>query len=486
MNEILLRKPNPVSDDDPKPFSNDVLDREPVAQKLTPLLASIRQAMVLSIDAPYGGGKSYFLSNWQKMLELEGYLCVSFNAWENDYADDPLLAFISSIDQQLKDRQQSETGDIKDALDKFEGFSKSIAKTGGKVALKGLLRHIVGDSGVEDLRDLFDKKTEEELITLVANKWDDVLDGHQEKEQSIRDFRKHLANTIKTITSDFDEDKRKLIIFVDELDRCHPTYAIDVLERIKHFFAVDGVVFVLGIYEEQIAKTMRAVYGSDLDTDGYLRRFIDWRFKLPEPSKSYYSSYLAILFGWREMDNWVSNNGYYDVSRLVEEIATVSAAFQWSLRKMEQCFTELDLILRCYPQNLFWPQCLSWIMAMRDDPEFATQLDNYTYRREFLMNDMDGLLDFARKASDKVVADPEANNFDFYRNKDLLTGAIISWFIGRERLGFLQEKKKSDTSNEDIWLHAFDYVRTYDRHQTIMIAKILQQRLSEVTPILQK
>ena len=77
---------------------------------------------------------------------------------------------------------------------------------------------------------------------------------------------------------------KPLIICVDELDRCRPTYAIEMLERIKHFFNIPGIVFMLGIDREQLCASIASVYGA-IDTENYLHRFFDIEFVLPPPDR---------------------------------------------------------------------------------------------------------------------------------------------------------------------------------------------------------
>ena len=98
-----------------------------------------------------------------------------------------------------------------------------------------------------------------------------------------------LVNQIKTYLKGLaqkvhDKTGRPLIICVDELDRCRPLYAIEMLERIKHLFNVPGIVFLLGMDRLQLCHSIQATYG-DIDTDNYLHRFVDLEFVLPEPDR---------------------------------------------------------------------------------------------------------------------------------------------------------------------------------------------------------
>ena len=83
---------------------------------------------------------------------------------------------------------------------------------------------------------------------------------------------------------------KPLVIMIDELDRCRPSYAIELLEVAKHLFAVDNVVFVLAVNRAELVHSVKALYGSGFDAEGYLRRFFDLDFQLPEPDRKRFVS----------------------------------------------------------------------------------------------------------------------------------------------------------------------------------------------------
>lgn len=135
-------------------------------------------------------------------------------------------------------------------------------------------------------------------------------------------------------------------MFVDDLDRCRPDYAISVLECIKHLFSVQGLVFVLSIDDTQLNQAIKAVYGPLIDSDGYLRRFIDWKFRLPKPTVfqfvdfMFHSSELYKIFS---QEHGVPAQSAPEFVRVLSE---VSNSIGFSLRKIEQIFTEVNLTLR--------------------------------------------------------------------------------------------------------------------------------------------
>lgn len=88
-----------------------------------------------------------------------------------------------------------------------------------------------------------------------------------------------------------------IIIIVDELDRCRPTYAIKLLEEIKHLFDVPGLVFVFGLFEQQLARSISGAYGPNFDGSTYLRRFINRTYSLVSPNLGPLISMLFVRTG---------------------------------------------------------------------------------------------------------------------------------------------------------------------------------------------
>ena len=72
-----------------------------------------------------------------------------------------------------------------------------------------------------------------------------------------------------------------MFVFIDELDRCRPSFAIELLEGVKHLFGIQGVCFVVSTNMAQLSESIKAVYGSGFDGYGYLKRFFDVEYSLP-------------------------------------------------------------------------------------------------------------------------------------------------------------------------------------------------------------
>ena len=109
------------------------------------------------------------------------------------------------------------------------------------------------------------------------------LSRHSEARTSVKRFRKVIQDMAAALSEE--NGNRPLMVMIDELDRCRPSYAVELLEVAKHLFSVDHIVFVLAVNCDQLAHSVKALYGNDFDAEGYLRRFFDVDFQLPEPDR---------------------------------------------------------------------------------------------------------------------------------------------------------------------------------------------------------
>ena len=125
-----------------EPWNDDVLNREEYAARLTSILRSLSQPYVMGIDQSYGGGKTFFVKRWQASLVKEGFKTVYFNAWESDFSNDPLAAFLSAL------RGQLDEGSVgKEVSEKV----KNIIKTAGPALIKHTLYRYFGEENYQSI-----------------------------------------------------------------------------------------------------------------------------------------------------------------------------------------------------------------------------------------------------------------------------------------------------------------------------------------------
>lgn len=402
-------------------WTGDVLQRKKYADFLTQYLVAKKDPFVININAPWGSGKTFFIGHWYEDLKKE-HPCVLFNAWENDFSSDPLLSVISSIEKDLSPLlsvTDKDTTKINSGLSKVGEYLKSIAP----ILVRAAVSKAIGKDGLEELQQLNEKdeKAATEIVEKVTEK---LIQNNKTVEKAIESFEKSLEELIEKLTCNQKNLKKPLFIFIDELDRCRPLYAIELLERIKHLFGVPGIVFVIATDTEQLKHSVNAIYGSGFDSTTYLRRFFDQSYTLALPD---YVEYAKLLFQGFDPDlvnkfvqigislsgdekrNWVNIGGDLneyrgsdeytltieknDLAEMVLLFSLFSSFFKLDLRTQKQCYEKILAIISSVPfgEKLHFAYLIFLIMLETKDPAlfkeyFSFGKDQAREKKELIKN----------------------------------------------------------------------------------------------------
>lgn len=244
-------------------------------------LDTIEGNMFISLDAKWGEGKTFYVRQIEHTLEYltrkewgeeeseimaqlspyfegtllkdltlsQSYFPIYYNSWLYDNHEDPLMSLVFTIAK------------------KSERFCKTTTKTSFGDKISNLLSAVTFTT--KHIEFSFD--TEKIKNAFTGN---DILDVVKTTEE-IREMVKEILNTA------IEERAQKLVIFIDELDRCRPSYAIEMLERIKHYFDDERVIFVVSVNKEQLIHTISKYYGNEFDSTGYLNKFFDLNIHMP-------------------------------------------------------------------------------------------------------------------------------------------------------------------------------------------------------------
>lgn len=345
---MLLVKNIEVEHNEENPWADDALNREPIAQKLTKILNTVTQPFVVSLDSPFGTGKTFFIKRWAQQLKNEGANVVYFNAWETDYAQDPFMAFLATLD---------------DSFFKGSPIAKDAenAKKAGKALLKSMAFNILETATVGIVKAGDWKEAEAAAETLQLKRYDE----YKSTQETINKFKETLLDYGQKLREK-DEQKRPTIIFVDELDRCRPNYAIELLEVIKHLFNIENYVFVLGIDRKQLISSIGAVYGATVDGEAYLKKFVEWNYALPQPSTENFVQFLYEKFSLKDVmkqgDDFARGG-----NDLVKSLYQLSSLFGLSLRDIERYMTQLNLLIRYFGENQgIFPMLFTLLLIVKD------------------------------------------------------------------------------------------------------------------------
>ncbi len=263
--------------------------RENLADFLTEYLVEEKDGFVLNLNGSWGVGKTYFLKSWEKKLSGQ-YPVVYINAWKTDFADDPLLVVVNSIIEFFKEGAGAGAYDKEVALMSavYQLSKPLLAALGG--ALGGVVGGAAGGPAGAITGAVAGKEMADKASGLVGGKSkksaaESHFENYKLKIGALEQFKEAIQGWVECYMSHPKNDQEyPVLVFVDELDRCRPNYAIELLETVKHMFNLPNFVFVIATDTEQLQHSIKAVYGAGFDSNQYLTRFFDRTFQLPEPN----------------------------------------------------------------------------------------------------------------------------------------------------------------------------------------------------------
>ena len=275
-------------------------------------------------------------------METQRFKAIYLNAWEDDFCDDPLLAILGQLAEYFQE------GELK-------GLARQVLDVAGPLIrqnISGVLNKVTGMS----LEVQSKEQSQRDFI-------EDYLDQRATKDK----LKEHLARMSAAV---YDDKGLPMVFIIDELDRCRPTFAIELLERVKHIFDVPNMVFVFGINRDELCSSLQSIYGN-IDADVYLRRFFDMEFTLPQADSEKFARYLIGEFGLTEFFGTLAASANARVH--VDEFQRLSGFFpslrrqlDLSLRDIDYCVRLLSLVGKnLETRNYMFPWVLGLLITLK-------------------------------------------------------------------------------------------------------------------------
>lgn len=410
-------KPLPIKVNKENPFENDKFDRRIFADVLLKIIQNSEPPYTICIDSPWGTGKTTFIEMFSTVLEQNKFPYIVFNAWENDFDEDPLISLIAKFSTLINSDGSSL---LQEAYEKTKKYSIALIKNSLPVILK------LATAGVLDINQY----TEEQLSDLVENSVKRKLEEYEKSKTTVNNFKTQLKAYINKVNG---ENGVPLIFIIDELDRCKPTFAINLLERIKHLFDIDNIIFIFAIDKTQISYSIQKVYGLNPNTDGYLKRFFDLEVKL---SNKNFSEFI---------DNALENLGTHDYLKaktqlpvkkgdIIELIELYTNLFSLTLRDIERLITKATFVIKIIP------------------PHEVSDFTSVLFLLSLKSNNPQLYLDFtkgitnAKAIHDYIVNLPSYNTFKENRLGILTISSIHSSNTEKDYNDFLYATRQKDTN----------------------------------------
>lgn len=331
---------------DPK---KDIFQRAEFGKGIANLLGESSDPLIIVLDAPWGMGKTTFIRMLSGHLRNQNFPVIYFDAFKNDHVDNGFLAIAGEIIRTSKELNQ-------DGSTKHKAFVKAAARAGGillrmgaKIGVKAATLGAIDAADFEGLKSVANDVAKE-ASTKADEYVESLLKLQSQEHETIENVRRtlsELAGSLPEVESDSNEARKPVVFIIDELDRCKPTFALELLEKIKHVFSIPNVHFILATHLSQLESTVRFSYGSDTDAKTYLQKFYNIILHFPEPSvyrnERHISKYINYLSQALELSS--------DDMSFVENVAE---AQQLSLRTIERIATTIAIAKAFTPKNYLW------------------------------------------------------------------------------------------------------------------------------------
>ena len=418
--------PPPLDVGDREGFSKekDIFGRAGIGRGLTNIVVTADDPLVIAVDSEWGTGKTTFLKMWAGELRERDIPVIYFDAFEHDYVEDAFTAIAGEITTLATEKQKESDPATKKFLEKSMGAAKILLRSGIKLGVK------LGTAGALNAADIgsiagdFSKEASELEDRYIG----ELLTKQKQEKQILQSFREALEMlpSLLASTSSGPESvgRKPLIIIIDELDRCRPLFALQILERIKHFFSVSGVHFVLGTHLGQLRNSVAAVYGSGIDSKKYLQKFIHLTLHLVD-SAIHPHQRVTTIFINHLMDK-MELGGSNIANSAVRCFSHIARHGDLSLRTVERMISTFAIASTYRPQKVFCPDAiLIGLCALKAiDPEVYVKaklgrssfdevqevLSLYVAADEAEKSSMEHMTQIWRYYSDRDVAD---DNPDF-------------------------------------------------------------------------
>ncbi|WP_076515187.1 P-loop NTPase fold protein [Achromobacter sp. MFA1 R4] len=368
------------------PWHDDVLDRGGLAATLEAHLvqrtkASKRATMSIALDGRWGSGKTFFVERWIAQLQSNGRCVIFFDAWQHDRAIDPALAFMAELSRQVKEwaartiDTDATMSTIETTLNETLSHIKRAAKPVATTFLSGLMKKTIGSSisdllsaasGEDDSKGDSSQTSATQALDQALDQYlDQVMAEHEIRHSSVAKFRQSLealANSLAKAKS----LEGPVFVVIDELDRCRPNFAVQLLEGVKHLFSVRNVCFVFSTNLPQLAASVQAVYGPNFDGRDYLGRFFEQELKLPLPTGQQFARFLFRETNENRSSRIFSGSYFFEDFSGEHRDANIWTGLCRSLgvtlRQQQQAFTTFDISCNSYPGNGAIPGV--WLMFL--------------------------------------------------------------------------------------------------------------------------
>lgn len=309
----------------------DCLHYEPIAKTLALLVRESGDTPVtIGIHGDWGAGKSSVLAMAQKQFEGdEGILCIRFNGWRFQGFEDAKASLIESIITELRDKRSAFDKVAETATDLLKRVDKLKA---AKIVLRGGVSFLTGVPHPGMLGDIASIASTFIGVTAKGNEGE----GESPEGESLTEglLKPAEARRMPEEMNDFDQafaklieqaKLKKLVVLIDDLDRCLPDTAIETLEAIRLFVFAPKTAFVVAADEAMIHYCVRKHFpdlpsGPVSYAQNYLEKLIQIPFRIPALGPVETQIYTTLLLAEAEAPDGMNDESFKELLAKAKEM----------------------------------------------------------------------------------------------------------------------------------------------------------------------
>ncbi|WP_319531351.1 P-loop NTPase fold protein [uncultured Cohaesibacter sp.] len=326
---------------------DDRLGYSEIGHTFTNLIKSIDTSKVISIEAGFGRGKTFFRERWAKHLRQSGEVVVEIDVQQSDHSGDPVVTVLGALVEALPKRDKGKGQEAFESAKKlgaigFRTAAKVVFRSGAEELIDAVTDKSIDSLGDFNALDAFLKNVGDEMSKTAGQ-----LIASQMAAERVR--KQELPNQLAALHDALAKDANsgRVIILIDELDRCHPDYAIAFLEAMKIVFYRSSFIFCLMVNADYLENLASHRFGKPKNDERYLDKFVDIRLMLDASEEAYKNAVtelastlpLAIPYGdGKEFS-------IEDAAALAGELAVIT---KLSMRKTKRVLQKVEIALRCY------------------------------------------------------------------------------------------------------------------------------------------
>lgn len=288
----------PTEDNLKESLNKNTTGRNENIYQLLRLLNHQEGSWSIAINGDWGSSKTFFVKQCKYVLD-----CLnSSNNFQKENINSEKLFNRENLDDINKKPFRTvyyDAWEHDNETDPIQSLLACIATSNWAIKLKEVLIPVL-TAGLR-LVEMFTPIKTDKLVEAINKQ----VQNYKDKEIDFEKLKKEFYDALTKLAP----ENGQLIVFVDELDRCKPTYAIKVLERIKHYFSVPNITFIFSVDLSQLQNTVKRYYGEEFDGYHYLDRFFDLVINLPEPDLDNYLKNTDSMLVLNDLfDTWADDN----------------------------------------------------------------------------------------------------------------------------------------------------------------------------------